>query len=288
MNGNELRPETRWLLDQFDDCLAGLIHYGSTAFGQARRGSACDFWLIVSDLRKFHSRFKPMPCGISKGRDSVEKRVEFNRGTPNFYSIELDGMRMKLAVVDADTFCDMSNAPSYYIKGRMQKPVNIIKAEPRILRAIERARDEAAQWALDLLPRRFTFDDFLHAALGLSYRTEIRPEFKQRKVQSIIDTGRGMLDEMYKPLLENRPDVVKEADGGYRDARDEVARRYARIRAVRELRRLKWSREAFRHIYQNYVTYNKPIFYLVRKVLGEFEKIFRAMRGASRAADEQH
>lgn len=287
MNRNEIRPEARWLLDRFDDCLAGLIHYGSTAFGQARRGSACDFWLIVSDLNEFHSRFQPMPCWISRGRDSVKKRVEFNRGTPNFYSIVQDDMHMKLAVIDVESFCNMSDAPSYYIKGRMQKPLNIIKAEPRIRQAIQQARDEATQWAIDLLPGRFTFEDFLRAALGLSYRTEIRPEFKKRKVQSIIDTGRDMVTEIYRPLLEAHPDVVKEGEDIYRDTRDELTRRYARIKVVRELRRLKWSRAGFRQLYQNYMTHNRPILYLVRKVIGEFEKIYRTMRGASTAADEE-
>lgn len=263
-----LRPEAQWLVDRFGDLIVGLIHYGSTAFGRPRSGSTADFWVIVDDLRGFHRRFAPQ-----SERTVVARRVALNREWPCFFAVHEGDMHLKLGVVSRRTFCRRCRARSFYVKGRMQKPLRILRADDEVRAAIADARRDGVEWALDLLPARFAFEQFLATLLGLSYRTELRPELVGRKVQSILAAGRDELERIYRPLLEAHPNVRRLADGLYEDRRSPGEKRLARHRALQALRRMKWSGEAFRNIWRNYLTHPQPIRYILRKVMGEIEKL---------------
>ena len=266
-------PEVTWLLHHFDDLIVGLIHYGSTAFGRPRTGSMRDFWVIVRDLRAFHRRFAP-PHDPGGRCASAAERVQLNRDWPCFFAVEEESLRLKVAVISEEAFCRLCQAGTFYVKGRMQKPIRVLRATEAVRRAIADARQDGVQWALDLLPPRFTVEEFLLVLLGLSYRTEIRPELTGRKVRSILESGRKELDRIYRPLLERHPGVAK-SDGRYLDRRPPGVRRRARRRALRELRRMKWSREALRHVYRNHLTHPRPVRYVLRKIVGEAEKLWR-------------
>ena len=269
-----LGPAAQWLTDNFDDCLKGLIHYGSKAFGYPRKGSAYDFWVIVDDLAKFHSRFTP-PANAARGRPlSVKERVRLNEHASNFHGFHLDGSEVKICVIHEDTFCRLCRAKSFYVKGRMQKPLRILRSDERIDRAILDARIEGVRWALDLLPEEFTFDKFLETVLGLSYQTEIRPEILSKKVRSIIETGREELERIYRPLLESVPFVTREG-ARYRDTRNPTLKQRAEHRARRALRHLRWNVETFQNLYRNYRTYPSPLKYVLKKIVGEARKLMR-------------
>ena len=266
-------PEAQWLIDNFAGCLRGLIHYGSRAFGHPRKSSAYDFWVIVDDLWKFHSHFTPPAVGGARGRPlSVKERVRLNEHAPNFYGLRLSGSEVKICVIDEDTFCRLCRARSFYVKGRMQKPLVILRSDERIDRAILDARAEGVRWALDLAPDTFTFDEFLETVLGLSYQAEIRPEILSKKVRSIIDTGRGQLDAAYRPLLERVPFVRREG-ARYRDTRTSAVKQRVKHRAQRALRHLRWNWETIQNLYRNYRTYPSPLKYVLKKVVGEAKKL---------------
>ncbi len=270
-------PEVQWLIENFSDCLKGLIHYGSRAFGHPRKGSAHDFWVIVGDLSKFHSRFNP-PANAASGRPlSVKERVRLNEHAPNFYGLRLGESEVKICVINEDTFCRLCRAKSFYVKGRMQKPLRILRSDDRIDRAIHDARAEGVRWALNLLPETFTFEEFLETVLGLSYQTEIRPEILSKKVRSIIDTGRNELERIYRPLLEHAPHVKREG-ARYRDTRSRVVKRREEHRARRALRHLRWNVETFQNLYRNYRTYPSPLTYVFKKVVGEARKLLQKRR----------
>jgi len=265
-------PEVSWLLERFDDLMVGLIHYGSTAFGEPRRRSMRDFWVIVDDLVAFHRRFTPAHDAVRW--TSAAERLRLNLDWPCFFAVERDGLRLKMAVVSEQAFCRLCRAPGFYVKGRMQKPIRILRASSAVRRAVEDARRDGVRWALDLLPSSFTFDEFLRVLLGLSYRSEIRPELTGRKVRSIIESGREELTRVYVPLLREHGNVL-ERHGRYRDTRPPAAKRRARRRALRALRRMKWSRETLRNLYRNHRTHPRPLRYVLHKILGEVEKVRR-------------
>lgn len=274
-------PEAGWLLERFGDLIVGLIHYGSTAFGAPHSGSTADFWVIVEDLLAFHRRF----AGASQ-RALAARRIALNRDGPCFFAVHEGALHLKMGVISRRAFGRWCRARSFYVKGRMQKPLRILRAEPDILAAIADARRDGVDWALDLLPARFTFEQFLLTLLGLSYRTEIRPEWVGRKVQSILRAGREELERIYRPLLEAHENVTKTAGGAYEDRRPASEKRLARHRALQALRRMRWSGETFRNIWRNYLTHPRPIRYILRKVGGEIEKLLPSKRRDGAAGGE--
>ena len=270
-------PEERWLLDRFGDLIVGLIHYGSTAFGRPRKGSTRDFWVIVDDLTAFHRRFTP-PARNGNGASSVAERVRRNRHGPSFYAMENGELMLKMAVISRDTFCRRCRERSYYVKGRMQKPIRVVRADDGICAAIDHAREEAVTRALDLLPSEFDFEAFLLTLLGLSYRTEVRPEFTGRKVRSILESGRAELDAMYRVRLDAVP-YVEGVNGHNHDMRPRYMKGRERRRALRACREMKYSHVALANIYRNYMSHPQPIRYIVRKIAGEFEKLRGVRKG---------
>ena len=158
------------------------------------------------------------------------------------------------------------------VKGRMQKPLKIIRSTEKIDNAIQAARREGAQWGINLTPAEFTFAEFVFFVVKLSYIADIRPENKDRKVQSIIDKGKKELREIYLPLLENFGFVKKKGKDRYIDTRSPEAQKRLRKQTLRNLKQQKWSRQTFKTIWRNYFTYRNPISYLVQKAAGELVK----------------
>jgi hypothetical protein len=76
-------PEAQWLIDNFGDCIKGLIHYGSRAFGHPRKGSAYDVWLIVDDLRKKGEHVISAPQDeLSGWRRFARRNIDLGRFGP--------------------------------------------------------------------------------------------------------------------------------------------------------------------------------------------------------------
>lgn len=267
------------LLERFDEHLVGLIQYGSTVFGQPRRGSVRDFWVIVRDAAAFHHSRAMHAIHRANGHESVAVQIRWNMIGPSFYAIEGNGLHMKIAVIGLDTFTRLCRSETYLVKGRMQKPLHILRTCPEIDAAIRDARSEAAAEALDLVPRRFTLGRYLYCVLSLSYRAEIRPEMKKQKINSILAAGRRQVEEIYRPMLEALPIIVKLDGGRYLDRRHPIARRRAKRTTKRRLLRIKYSRRNLYTIWKNYSTHARPIRYIYLKIRGEAEKLLRRKRG---------
>ena len=275
-------PHAQYLLDTFGEHLVGLIQYGSTVFGETRTGSVHDFWLVVMDAARFHTSPAMRAVHRANHDDSIHEHIALNAWGPNFYAIEHRGLRMKVAVIALDTFVRLCQAPIYVVKGRMQKPLRILRTCPAIEAGILAARRDGVAEAINLLPREFTFEEFLHTVVGLSYQAEIRPEFKRKKIASIVATGRDHLEAIYRPLLVERPEI--ELVGNiYRDRRSEAQKQRARRHTCQHIRRTKWSRASLRIIWKNYRTHADPLHYMYLKVRGEFEKLLRRTNGPPRA-----
>jgi hypothetical protein len=271
----------RKLLARYGEHAAALIAYGSRVFGQARRGSAFDFWLIVRDAEAFHRANAEFYRASLNVQSTPEEQIRLNRAGPLFYALKEDGAEVKLAVLDERSLAEFCAADWWTVKGRMQKPLRMFRSTPLVDQAILSARREALASALNLVPREFTTGELLHEIVGLSYRAEIRPEHKSAKVRSILDAGRAELERIYLPLLRELPYVEARGER-WLDRRGPEARARARAATRRALRRSKWCRQSFRFIWRNYRSYANPLRYILLKIVGEVEKGFRRRRNRDR------
>jgi len=262
------------LRGRFGDSLAALMAYGSRVFGQARSGSAYDFWLIVRDLEAFHHENADFYRERLNIRSTPEEQIALNRSGPLFYSLQENGVRIKLAVLGEPEFVELCSDEWWTVKGRVQKPLRVFFSTPRVDEAVVAARRDGVAAALNLLPATFTLDAMLHELVALSYRAEVRPERKNAKVHSIVVTARAELDAIYVPLLDELP-YVECHGGGYRDLRHEEDRARARAATVRSLRRSKWCKRSLGFIWRNYRSHRGPVRYILRKICGEVEKTVR-------------
>jgi hypothetical protein len=271
---DEIDSVAERLLQRYGEHAAALIAYGSRVYGQARIGSAFDFWLIVRDAESFHRANAEFYRTRLNVPSTPEEQIRLNRAGPLFYALKEDGVEVKLAVLDERSLAEFCVHDWWTVKGRMQKPLRMIRSTPAVDQAILSARREALACALNLVPREFTTEELLREVVGLSYRAEMRPEHKSAKVRSILEAGRAELERIYLPLLAELPYAEPRGEG-WGDRRGPEERARARSATLRALRRSKWCRQSLRFIWRNYRSYAKPLRYILLKMVGEVEKSFR-------------
>jgi len=279
MAAGDLDKEERYLIERYGDNLVGLIAYGSRVFGKPRPGSIKDYWVIYRDYEDFHSRNEEFYRTCLNIKSTVQRQIEANKKGPNFYALKDEdaGIHIKIAVIQEDDFLRFCTIDRMVVKGRMQKPLKIIRSTEKIERGIAAARREGAAMGINLVKSEFSFSDFLFAVMKLSYLAELRPENTARKVWSIINKGRAELEKIYRPLLEELSFVEKAAGDRFRDTRPPGERKKARRETLAALRRMKWSRHTFAMILRNYSTYRMPFKYLLAKVGGEISTLFLSL-----------
>jgi hypothetical protein len=268
---DDVMRAAQFVLARYGEHVAALMAYGSRVYGEARRGSAYDFWLIVRDLEAFHyanADFYKTQLNIPS---TPEEQIRMNRTGPLFYSMRDDDHEIKLAVLDEHSFADLCVHEWWAVKGRMQKPLRAIRTTPLVETAILAARREGLVAAVNLLPREFTIKELITEIVGLSYRAEVRPERIRAKVLSIVQAGREPLKEIYLPLLEELP-FVKREGGRLSDLRTDADRRRARHGTLGALNHSKWCRRSLRFVWRNFRSYSQPVRYLCMKLAGEVEK----------------
>ena len=283
----KLDRESTWLLDRYGANAVGLIKYGSMAFGQPHRKSVHDFWIIVRDLRAFHESNADFYRTELNHPSTSEEQVRRNRFAPNFYFFRDDDVAIKAAVLSEADFARLCRSKMMFVKGRMQKPLRMIRTTPVIDAAIRDAREEGARQAVNLCASRFTLREFLYQLCSLSYRAEIRPERKRAKIQSIIDSGGRRLRDMYAALLVGMEGLRRDGRS-YVSLRSAEERKMLRKRTLGYLRRCKWSMDTLRLIWRNYRTHSSPLRYIWDKLVGEAEKAGRRCRERAAPMQERH
>ena len=263
-----------YLLTRYGNNVAGLMLYGSLAFGKARQGSIPDFWVIVDDLPAFHQCNAEYYQRRLRRKGTVTEQLALNRTGPQFYRFRTDDIEMKVGVLDVDGLERQCRGRDLFVKGRMQKPLRLLRSCGRIESALQTAHRDGLRMGLNLVESVFTLNDVLFQTMSLSYRTEIRPERMAAKVRSIITTGLEPLREIYEPLLAEVDFVVWEEDR-WRDTRSEAEQMQTKKQTLAELRRMKWSRRTLTSIWRNYSSYEGSIAYILRKAKGELEKLLR-------------
>ena len=268
------------LLRRFGPHAAALMAYGSRVCGQVRAGSAFDFWLIVREPEAFHRNNAEFYRTQLNIRSTPEKQIALNRVGPLFYGMNENGLDIKFAVLGEEDFVRLCRDEWWTVKGRMQKPLRVMRGTSAVEAAILDARKEGLLCGLNLVPRKFTLEQLLYEIVGLSYRAEVRPERKPAKIRSILESGRADLEEIYVPLLQEVNFVARRGEG-YFDRRSPEERKRARAATLRALRRSKWSGRSVRYLWRNYSSHRAPTSYILRKILGEIEKAVRRCFGRS-------
>lgn len=260
------------LLERFGVHVVALIAYGSRVFGQVRKGSEYDFWVIVRDPAAFHRGNAEFYRTQLSRPSTPEEQTRLNKTGPLFYSLRTNDLDIKMAVLGEAALARLCRDDWWTVKGRLQKPLLIIRSTPEVDAAILSARRVGIACALNLVPATFTIEELLHDLVGLSYRAEIRPEHKRAKIRSILHAGRHKLEEIYVPLLKELSYVEKRDERRYIDTRDPRVRQRMRRATLRMLRRSKWSRRTFDFVHRNYRSHSSPLRYIIKKILGEIEK----------------
>lgn len=126
--------------------------------------------------------------------------------------ITVNGTLIKYGVVNLDTLQkDLSTWDTLYLAGRLQKPVKILRDDPKVRLANQINLISAVRTALLMLPQKFTEKELYSAITGISYQGDPRMRFgseNPRKIQNIVDNQMSNFRQLYSPLVEDLPNVT--------------------------------------------------------------------------------
>ncbi|KAF2480032.1 mitochondrial matrix Mmp37-domain-containing protein [Neohortaea acidophila] len=149
-------------------------------------------------------------AAISWVQDRLGAGVYFNP------YITVNGVMIKYGVVNLDTLAhDLSDWNTLYLAGRLQKPVKILRDDPRIRLANQINLLSALRTALLMLPEKFTERQLYEKIAGLSYMGDPRMVYvpglgaseNMSKVHNIVGAQLPGFRQLYVPLIENLPNI---------------------------------------------------------------------------------
>ena len=237
----EFKEALRQVLWQFRAPIRYAFAYGSGVFPQSRKipdtlppsphphppeavtkwqasgGKNIDFIFGVSYTQHWHSlnlhQHRDHYSFLGSLGSGVIKRVQDHWGAGAYFNtyITINGISVKYAVVNLDTlYRDLSDWTTLYLAGRLQKPVKILRDDPRIRLANQVNLISALRTALLMLPDTFTERDLYFKIAGLSYIGDPRMRFRAErpdKVYAIVDSQMASFRALYYPLVSDLPNV---------------------------------------------------------------------------------
>jgi hypothetical protein len=179
---------------QFGKGLRAVVFYGSRLSEATRSAnSILDFFLFAEDYVGFYP----------KARDVVLNQVL----APNTYHVRVGSERAKYNVVSLSDFRRETSprARDLFHAGRFSKRVGLLYARDEatreeMLRLFLGAMKTVVPLAVSRLGAEFTFDEFLYAALAVSYAAEMRVE-SDSKVASLLKSEEPFYRLVYGALL---------------------------------------------------------------------------------------
>lgn len=167
--------------------------------------------LNLTDHPDHYSALRLLPnasAAISWVQDSTGAGVYFNP------YITVNGIMIKYGVVNLDTLSkDLSEWSTLYLAGRLQKPVKILRDDPRVRLANQVNLISALRTALLMLPPDFTERQLYERIAALSYMGDPRMNTlfageNPNKVSNIVGAQLPGFRQLYVPLIDNLPNVV--------------------------------------------------------------------------------
>jgi translocator assembly and maintenance protein 41 len=241
---DEFKEALRQILWQFKAPIRYAFAYGSGVFPQSKPGSSTpssatsihshpppavekaqggtpkmiDFIFGVSYSQHWHSlnlqQHRNHYSWLGSLGSYAVSRVQDNWGAGVYFHpyIQVNGTMIKYGVVNLDTLCtDLSEWSTLYLAGRLQKPVKILRDDPRVRLANQVNLISALRTALLLLPPTFTEQELYGTIASISYMGDPRmalPTENPNKVANIVGNNLPNFRRLYGPLIENLPNVA--------------------------------------------------------------------------------
>ena len=184
---------------------------------QGGNGKMIDFIFGVSYSQHWHSinlqQHRDHYSSLGSFGSSLVSRTQDDWGAGAYFNpyVTVNGTLIKYGVVNLDTlYKDLSEWDSLYLAGRLQKPVKILRDDPRIRLANQINLISAIRTALLLLPERFTERDLYSAIAGISYLGDPRMSLGAENLNKVVNMVQYQLTnfrKLYAPLIENLPNV---------------------------------------------------------------------------------
>ncbi len=195
-------------------CL-GIIGYGSginPQKGQEKRKPQIDLIIIVDDLKKWHKKNMMMNQDDYSFSSRlffryVSKKLLRSGGKICYMTyIPFGDREYKIGTIQKNDFLDdLDSWNSFYIAGRMQKPILVVLSDDEINERIEKNRKFAVMATRlindnKILPER----DFYISLAGLSYIGDTRMGIAENpdKVKNIVDGRFDFYHDIYGGMLE--------------------------------------------------------------------------------------
>lgn len=176
-----------------------------------------DFIFGVSYTQHWHSlnlqQHRDHYSAVGSLGSSFVSRIQDKWGAGVYFNpfVTVNGTLIKYGVVNLDTLCrDLSQWDTLYLAGRLQKPVKILRDDPRVRLANQVNLLSALRTALLLLPPKFTERDLYKTIAGISYLGDPRMSLgaeNLNKVSNIVQHQLVNFRALYAPLIENLPNV---------------------------------------------------------------------------------
>jgi translocator assembly and maintenance protein 41 len=176
-----------------------------------------DFIFGVSYTQHWHSlnlqQHRNHYSAVGSLGSSLVSRIQDRWGAGVYFNpyVTVNGTLIKYGVVNLDTLCrDLSEWDTLYLAGRLQKPVKILRDDPRVRLANQINLISAVRTALILLPPTFTEQDLYKTIAGISYLGDPRMSLgaeNLNKVANIVNHQLPNFRRLYAPLIENLPNV---------------------------------------------------------------------------------
>ncbi|KAK4189499.1 mitochondrial matrix Mmp37-domain-containing protein [Podospora australis] len=176
-----------------------------------------DFIFGVSHTQHWHS------LNMKQHRDHYSALATFGSGAVSYVQdkmgagvyfnpyVVVNGILIKYGVVQLSTLeRDLANWDTLYLAGRLQKPVKILRDDPKIRLANQINLLSALRTALLLLPPKFTEEELYATIAGISYLGDPRmslPTENPSKVKNIVGNNMTNFRRLYYPLIETLPNV---------------------------------------------------------------------------------
>lgn len=182
-------------------------------------GKIIDFIFGVSHTQHWHS------LNLTQNRNHYSalgylgsypvSQIQDNLGAGVYFNpyITVNGIMIKYGVVSLDTICkDLSEWDTLYLAGRLQKPVKILRDDPKVRLANQINLVSAVRTALLMLPEKFSEMELYEKIAGISYLGDPRMNAyvggeNPRKVSNIVKNQLPNFRQLYVPLVDNLPNV---------------------------------------------------------------------------------
>ncbi|KAF5099121.1 hypothetical protein D0Z00_001785 [Geotrichum galactomycetum] len=209
------------MLWKFNAPIKYAFAYGSGVFSQGKPVDASqrqvDLIFGVSYTEHWHSlNMRQNPhhySGLRHLGSGAISMIQDNFGAGFYFNpyVEIDGIKIKYGVVNMDTMLtDLHKWNSLFVAGRLQKPVKILRDEPRVRFVNQSNLISALRTALLILPETFSELDLYKTIAGISYRGDPRMALGENpnKVNNIVNNQFLNFRNLYTPLLDVLPNVT--------------------------------------------------------------------------------